>query len=61
MAVALFDRQGLSIQISAAVGVYGFAAAIAAWFSAITGGESLPPGGVMLAGLLLFLFGSVCF
>lgn len=53
--------KGLSIQESALLfSVYGFAAAIAAWFSGVLA-EILTARRVMLAGLLLFLFGSVCF
>ncbi|MEN4196307.1 MFS transporter [Serratia marcescens] len=53
--------KGLSIQESALLfSVYGFAAAIAAWFSGVLA-EIFTARRVMLAGLLLFLFGSVCF
>ena len=52
--------KGLSIQESALLfSVYGFAAAIAAWFSGVLA-EIFTARRVMLAGLL-FLFGSVCF
>ncbi|MGP2865374.1 MFS transporter [Serratia bockelmannii] len=53
--------KGLSIQESALLfSVCGFAAAIAAWFSGVLA-EIFTARRVMLAGLLLFLFGSVCF
>ncbi|MBH2773349.1 MFS transporter [Serratia marcescens] len=53
--------KGLSIQESALLfSVYGFAAAIAAWFSGVLA-EIFTARRVMLAGLLLFLFGSMCF
>ena len=53
--------KGLSIQESALLfSVYGFAAAIAAWFSGVLA-EIFTARRVMLAGLLLVLFGSVCF
>ncbi|CUY59681.1 TPA: MFS transporter [Serratia marcescens] len=53
--------KGLSIQESALLfSIYGFAAAIAAWFSGVLA-EIFTARRVMLAGLLLFLFGSVCF
>ncbi|NVC33310.1 MFS transporter [Serratia marcescens] len=53
--------KGLSIQESALLfSVYGFAAAISAWFSGVLA-EIFTARRVMLAGLLLFLFGSVCF
>ncbi|HEJ8016022.1 TPA: MFS transporter [Serratia marcescens] len=53
--------KGLSIQESALLfSVYGFAAAIAAWFSGVLA-EIFTARRVMLAGLLMFLFGSVCF
>ncbi|MHA7845893.1 MFS transporter [Serratia sp. D1N4] len=53
--------KGLTIQESALVfSVYGFAAAIAAWFSGVLA-EIFTARRVMMAGLLLFLLGSVCF
>lgn len=53
--------KGLTIQESALLfSVYGFAAAIAAWFSGVLA-EIFTARRVMLAGLLLFLLGSVCF
>ncbi|MCS3407679.1 MFS transporter [Serratia sp. AKBS12] len=53
--------KGLSIQESALLfSVYGFAAAIAAWFSGVLA-EIFTARRVMLAGLILFLFGSVFF
>lgn len=53
--------KGLTIQESALLfSVYGFAAAIAAWFSGVLA-EIFTARRVMLAGLLLFLVGSVCF
>jgi polyol permease family len=56
----LIDK-GLTIQESALLfSVYGFAAAISAWFSGVLA-EIFTARRVMLAGLLLFLLGSVCF
>ncbi|WP_422529074.1 MFS transporter [Serratia fonticola] len=53
--------KGLTIQESALLfSVYGFAAAISAWFSGVLA-EIFTARRVMLAGLLLFLLGSVCF
>ncbi|WP_337263475.1 MULTISPECIES: MFS transporter [unclassified Serratia (in: enterobacteria)] len=53
--------KGLTIQESALLfSVYGFAAAIAAWFSGVLA-EIFTARRVMMAGLLLFLLGSVCF
>ncbi|AHG18942.2 alpha-ketoglutarate permease [Chania multitudinisentens RB-25] len=53
--------QGLTIQESALLfSVYGFAAAIAAWFSGVLA-EIFTARRVMLVGLILFLLGSVCF
>lgn len=53
--------KGLTIQESALLfSVYGFAAAIAAWFSGVLA-EIFTARRVMLAGLLLFLLGSLCF
>ena len=53
--------KGLTIQESALLfSVYGFAAAISAWFSGVLA-EIFTTRRVMLAGLLLFLLGSVCF
>ncbi len=53
--------KGLTIQESALLfSVYGFAAAIAAWFSGVLA-EIFTARRVMLAGLLLFLLGSICF
>jgi len=52
---------GLTIQESALLfSVYGFAAAISAWFSGVLA-EIFTARRVMLAGLLLFILGSVCF
>ncbi|MGO4746348.1 MFS transporter [Serratia quinivorans] len=53
--------KGLTIQQSALLfSVYGFAAAIAAWFSGVLA-EIFTARRVMLAGLILFLIGSVLF
>ncbi|CAI0690440.1 MFS transporter [Serratia quinivorans] len=53
--------KGLTIQESALLfSVYGFAAAIAAWFSGVLA-EIFTARRVMLAGLVLFLIGSVLF
>jgi polyol permease family len=53
--------KGLTIQESALLfSVYGFAAAIAAWFSGVLA-EIYTARRIMLAGLILFLIGSVLF